>query len=85
MGILVVASLRIWNASTMEAQLKQRTQLKLITADLELDMTRDQVLEIVNKHKWPLKRVSEQKDEIWLWTQPQVLATDWKVRFVLQV
>ena len=78
--VMIPVSLRILNQLSMPEQLRQREQLKLITADLELDMSRDQVFEIINKHKWPLKRVSEDKNEIWLSTKPQLLATDWKVR-----
>ncbi|MHC4929362.1 MAG: hypothetical protein ACYTFU_06750 [Planctomycetota bacterium] len=80
MCVIFVASLRIWNKSTMPEQLRQGEQLKLITDDLKLDMSRTQTIEIIDKYKGSTIRVSEYEDEIWLHTKPQLLATDWKVR-----
>jgi len=82
MGVLFVVSLRIWNESTMEEQLKQREQLQLITTDLQLSMTEAQVLEVLGKHEWT--SFAEMEDEIMLSTKPQLLATDWKVRLFLE-
>ena len=76
--VLFIVSLRIWNQRTMPEQIEQREQLKLITSDLQLDMSRTQVLEIIQKYKWT--SFYEMENEIMLSTKPQLLATDWKVR-----
>jgi len=82
--ILFGVSLRVLNQLTMPEQLRQREQLKLITADLELDMSRAQAIEIIDKYKRSTIRVSEDEDEIWLLTKPQLLATDWKVHLFFE-
>ena len=76
--VLFVVSLRVLNRLTMPEQLKQREQLKMITSDLQLDMTRTQVLGVLRKHEWT--SFNEMEDEIGLVTKPQPLPTNWMVR-----
>ena len=78
MGVLFVVSMRTWHGITMEEQLEQREQIKLIVPDLQLSMTKIQVLGVLRKHEWT--SFYEMEDEIGLVTKPQPLPANWMVR-----
>ena len=50
---------------------------RAVFSDLELGSTKDEVLQIIQKHSWPEDQVSIKQSEVVLYTPPEWLAGNW--------
>lgn len=52
---------------------------RALFSDLELGSTKDEVLQIIQKHSWPENQVYIKQSEVRLCTPPEFLAGNWQI------
>ncbi|MCD6380651.1 hypothetical protein J7M07_09440 [bacterium] len=78
--VLFALSLHLWHWTTEKDQKISQVNVLKIIAELEANMTKEQVCQLLKEHEWTSFR--DKNGEIRLWTKPQPLPRNWIIRLL---